>query len=47
MDGNFVEMSYEFRSHTLMRRLVLEEEQVEMLQVGPRQAGLEPETEGS
>jgi hypothetical protein len=45
LDDNFVEMNYETRSHDLMRRLVLEEEHLEMLQVGPRKAGPEPELE--
>jgi len=47
MDEIFVEMSCESRSHDLMRRLFLEEEHVEMLRVGLRKAGVEPETEGS
>jgi hypothetical protein len=45
MDDNFVGMNYESRSHDLMRKLVHEEEHVEILQVGPRKAGPEPELE--
>jgi hypothetical protein len=47
MDDNFVEMKYKSRSHDLKRWLILVEELVEMLQAGPRKAGVEPEREGS